>query len=105
MPPFSTDISNRPAETQESSPFSWMTADPYVFRSPMVAVAPPWLCGSSSAAAVPAAAIVPVAASPHTRAAAARRAAPRPRADNTENADDTEFPFAQDPLTWGTVPP
>ena len=87
-----------------SPPSPWMTAAPYVFSPPMVAVAPPWLLRPSSAAAVPAAASAPAATSPDTSVAAARRAAPRPRADNAENEENTEFPFEQDPLTWGDGP-
>lgn len=61
----------------------------------MVAVAPPWFRGVSSATAVPAAAIAPAATSPDTNAAAARRAAPRLRADNAENEESTEFPSSR----------
>ncbi|GAB1329567.1 hypothetical protein ACE1SV_39060 [Streptomyces sennicomposti] len=71
----------------------------------MVAVAPLWLCARTSAAAGPAPASTPAAASPDVRTAAARRAAPLPRADGAEYAAHTEFPFEQDPLTWGPVPP
>ncbi|GHD43494.1 hypothetical protein GCM10010317_016150 [Streptomyces mirabilis] len=46
----------------------------------------------------------PAATSPDTNVAAARRAAPRLRADHAENEENTEFPFEQDPLTWGDGP-
>ncbi|GAA4997904.1 hypothetical protein GCM10023335_08960 [Streptomyces siamensis] len=71
----------------------------------MVAVAPPRLCGVSSAAAVPAVASAPAATRPDTNVAAVRRAVTRLRANDAENERNTEFPFAQDPLMWGKVPP
>ncbi|GGX85972.1 hypothetical protein GCM10010510_33770 [Streptomyces anandii JCM 4720] len=70
----------------------------------MVAVAPPWLRGVPAAAAGPAAAITPAAASPQTRNAAVRRPAPRLRVNGAAYEAHTEFPFEQDPLTWGRGP-
>lgn len=77
----------------------------------MVAVAPPELCAVSSATAGPAVTIAPARTSPDASDTAARRAAPRLHAaqpddpddpeNDTENVETTEFPFEQDPLTWG----
>src|SRR4051812_6627407 len=85
-----------------------MTAAPDTFSPPMVAVAPPWLRGSSSATAAPAVVAALTATNPDTSATAARRAAAAPRrcTNGAENEESTDFPFEQDPLTWGvTVPP
>jgi hypothetical protein len=79
----------------------------------MVAVAPPGLCTvSSPATAVPAPTIAPATTRPVASDTAARRVAPLLHAghpDDTvngaENEETTEFPFEQDPLTWGVVVP
>ena len=98
VPPPSTDISNRPAETCWSPVVSWITAAPYVLSPPIVAVAPPWFCVVSvvSAAAVPEPVNTPTATRPDTSAAAAVRAAPRLRADGAKKEENTKFPFEQD---------
>ncbi|CAK7284480.1 hypothetical protein SGPA1_30353 [Streptomyces misionensis JCM 4497] len=103
VPPPSTDISKSPADTRWSPPASWTTASPKVFRPSMVAVAPPSVCGATSAAAVPAPDSIPAATSPDTVAVAARRATAVDR-QNPDSAASTEFPFEQDPSDVGEGP-
>ena len=74
----------------------------------MVAVAPPELCGASSATAGLAVAIAPATTRPDASETAAVRPAFRLRAArpdrpeiDAENQETTEFPFEQDPLMWG----
>ena len=106
VPPSSTDISNRPAETGWSSPWSWMTALTVRLqaaeRGGRAALALRGLVGDGRTGAGHRAA---VATSPDT-SAAARRGGPPPACatdDDAENAENTEFPFGQDPLTWGVT--